>query len=152
MTYNNKKNLSFLKKWLLFSGLALLLVMMVMIFIEQYEILLSLSILLVISLIFNRVLNFSFVRIQLENNLLIIRHYSLFSVERDYQSIELPVSSLRYVVVKKYLFGLKWDLHLTVRLKQGLASYPPVCLSAIPSIDREKLVKLISGLAGARKA
>jgi hypothetical protein len=152
MIYNNKKPLLVLKKWLLFSGLGLLLVMIPMVIYEEFEILFSLAILLVVSLIFNRILNFSFVRILLENNLLIIRHYSLFSVERDYQSVEFPVASLRYVVVKKYLFGLKWDLHLTVRLKQGLASYPPICLSAIPSKDREKLVKLIAGLVGAGKA
>lgn len=152
MIYNNKKPLLVLKKWLLFSGLALLLVMIVMIFYEQFEILFSLAILLVVSLIFNRILNFSFVRILLENNLLIIRHYSLFSVERDYQSVEFPVASLRYVVVKKYLFGLKWDLHLTVRLKQGLASYPPICLSAIPSLEREKIVALLkSFVAPVRK-
>jgi hypothetical protein len=152
MIYNNKKPLLVLKKWLLFSGLALLLIMIVMIIYEQFEILFCLAILLVVSLIVNRILNFSFVRILLENNLLIIRHYSLFSLERDFQSVEFPVASLRYVVVKKYLFGLKWDLHLTVRLKQGLASYPPICLSAIPSGDREKLVRLISGLVGAGKA
>jgi hypothetical protein len=152
MIYNNKKPLAFLKKWLLFSGLALLLIMIIMIFLEQFEILLSLSIFLILMLIFNRMLNFSFVRIQLENSFLIIRHYSLFAVERNYESIEFPVASLRLVTVKKYLFGLKWDLHLTVKLKQGLASYPPICLSAIPFTDREKIIELMNSLIGSGKA
>ena len=151
MIYNNKKTLSFLKKWLLFSGLALLFAMTVVIFLQQFEILFSLAALLIVMLIFNRMLNFSFMRIQLENNFVIIRYYSLFAFERDYQSIEFPVASLRQVVVKKYLFGLKWDLHLTVKLKQGLASYPPVCLSAVPFSDREKLVELMNSLIGGRK-
>ncbi|MEI6274982.1 MAG: hypothetical protein WCP08_03280 [Prolixibacteraceae bacterium] len=146
MIYNNKKPLSFLKKWLLFSGLTLLMIMIATIFLEQFELLFSLSFLLIIALIFNRMLNFSFVRIQLENNYLIIRHYSLFAVERNYESVEFPVASLRHVTVKKYLFGLKWDLLLTVKLKQGLASYPPICLSAIPFADREKIVALIGSL------
>ena len=151
MIYNNKKTLSFLKKWLLFSGLALLFAMTVVIFLQQFEILFGLAALLIVMLVFNRILNFSFMRIQLENNFVIIRYYSLFAFERDYQSIEFPVASLRQVVVKKYLFGLKWDLHLTVKLKQGLASYPPVCLSAVPFSDREKLVELMNSLIGGRK-
>lgn len=152
MVYNNKKPLSNLKKCLLYSGLALLLVMIAMFFLEQFEILFSLSILLILTLIFNRMLNFSFVRIVLENNYLIIRHYSLFALERNYESIEFPVASLRYVTVKKYLLGLKWDLHLTVKLKQGLAKYPPVCLSAIPYPDRMQIVELMNKLIGSRKA
>ena len=152
MIYNNKKPISNLKKWLLFSGIVLLLAMTVAIFIQQFGILLCLAALLIVLLIFNRVLNFSFVRILLENNLVIIRYYSLFAFERDYQSIEFPVASLRQVVVKKYLFGLKWDLHLAVKLKQGLANYPPVCLSAIPLSDRIKLVELMHSLIGAGKA
>jgi hypothetical protein len=152
MIYNNKKPLSFLKKWLLFSGLALLLSMTVVIFLQQFEILFSLAALLIVILVLNRILNFSFMRIQLENNFVIIRYYSLFAFERDYQSIEFPVASLRQVMVKKYLFGLKWDLHLTVKLKQGLANYPPVCLSAVPFSDREKLVELMNSLIGMGKA
>ncbi len=151
MIYNNKKTLSFLKKWLLFSGLALLFAMTVVIFLQQFEILFSLAALLIVMLIFNRMLNFSFMRIQLENNFVIIRYYSLFAFERDYQSIEFPVASLRQVVVKKYLFGLKWDLHLIVKLKQGLANYPPISLSALPFSDREKLVELMNSLIGGRK-
>ena len=151
MIYNNKKTLSFLKKWLLFSGLALLFAMTVVIFLQQFEILFSLAALLIVMLIFNRMLNFSFMRIQLENNFVIIRYYSLFAFERDYQSIEFPVASLRQVVVKKYLFGLKWDLHLIVKLKQGLATYPPISLSALPFSDREKLVELMNSLIGGRK-
>jgi hypothetical protein len=151
MLYNNKKPLAFLKKWLMISGLALLIAMAAMIFIEQFEIMFGIAALLIAMLVFNRILNFSFVRIQLENNFLILRYYSLFAFERNYESIEFPVASLRYVVVKKYLLGLKWDLRLTVKLKQGLAVYPPVCLSAIPFGDREKIVELMKGLIGSGK-
>ncbi len=146
MVYNNKKHLTFLKKWLLYSGLTLLLAMTALYFSEQFEALLMLASLLVVMFILNRVLNFSFVRIQLENNILIIRHYSLFALERNYESVELPVASLRYAVVKKYIFGLKWDLHLTVKLKQGLAGYPPVCMSAIPFDERMRIVEMIQSL------
>jgi hypothetical protein len=53
---------------------------------------------------------------------------------------------LRQVKVKKYLFGLKWDLHLTVKLKQGMASYPAICLSAVPFKERRKIVETLKDL------
>jgi len=146
MRYNNKKFLSFLKKCLMFSGITLLLSMSAAIFFQRFDIVLILSFLLIALLVLDRILNFSFVRIQQENNRLIIRFYSLFTVERNYESIEFPVASLRYIKVKKYLFGLKWDLYLTVKLKQGMASYPAICLSAIPFRDRKILLEQFNNL------
>lgn len=146
MLYNNKKYLLFLKNSLMISGLLLLISMSAALFFQWFQLVFALSIVLVLMLILNRALNFSFVRIQQDSNKLMIRYYSLFAVERNYESIEFPVASLRHVTVRKYLLGLKWDLHLTVQLKQGLATYPPVCLSAIPYQDRKKLVYAIRDL------
>lgn len=123
-----------------------MIVISVTIWLEQYRIVVILGIFLLLMTILMRGLNFNFVRVQIENGKIIIRHYALYAVDRDYESIEFPVASLRHVRVKKYYLGLKWDLHLTVKLKQGLASYPPVCLSAVPSQERKKLVKAIIDL------
>ena len=103
------------------------------------------AVLLLMSLL-TRILNFNFVGIQIENEKIIIRYYALYAVDRSYESIEFPVGALRNVKVKKYLFGLKWDLHLDVKLKQGMASFPAVCLSAIPFRDRRELVDELKGL------
>jgi len=146
MIYTNKKYLSLLKKIQLFAGIVLLIAVTAGIWLERFLLVACLVALLMFFLIFVRILNYNFVRIQLENGRMIIRFYSLYSVERDYESIEFPVASLRHVTVKKYLFGLKWDLHLTVKLKEGLASYPPVCLTAVPSAERDRIVKMIKNL------
>ena len=146
MVYHNKAYLSMLKQVQLISGVAILLAISVTIWLEQYRIVVILGIFLLLMTLLARLLNFNFVRVQIENGKLIIRHYALYSVDRDYESIEFPIASLRHAKVKKYFFGLKWDLHLTVKLKQGLASYPPVCLSAVPLSDRKKIVNAISEL------
>lgn len=146
MIYHNKGYLSLIKRIQIISGVTLLIVISVTIWLEQYRIVVILGIFLLLMTILMRGLNFNFVRVQIENGKIIIRHYALYAVDRDYESIEFPVASLRHVRVKKYYFGLKWDLHLTVKLKQGLASYPPVCLSAVPSQERKKLVKAIIDL------
>jgi len=143
MLYNNKKYLAFLKNSLMISGLVLLLTMSVAVFFQRFEIVLVLACLLIAGLVLNRILNFNYVRFQLENNKVLIRYYALFSVDRSYESVEFPTVSLRQVKVKKYLFGLKWDLCLTVKLKQGMASYPAICLSAVPFGERKKIVEEI---------
>jgi len=152
MVYNNKKYLSFLKRVQLVAGVVLLLAITAAILLENFLMVAYLASGLVLLLVFMRLLNYNFVRLQLENGKLIIRYYPLYSVDRSYESVELPVVSLRYVAVKKYFLGLKWDLHLTVKLKQGLASYPPICLSAIPFPDRVKIVELMNSLIGSGKA
>ncbi|MEK7719450.1 MAG: hypothetical protein AAB347_07550 [Bacteroidota bacterium] len=143
MLYNNKKHLAFLKNSLMVSGLGLLLTMSVAVFFQRFEIVLVLACLLITGLVLNRILNFNYVRFQHENSKILIRHYALFSVDRSYESIEFPTISLRQVKIKKYLFGLKWDLYLTVKLKQGMASYPAICLSAVPFGERKKIVEEI---------
>ena len=75
-------------------GLILLSSMTATIFLQQFEILFILAIILVAALVLIRILNLSFVRIQHENNKLMIRFYSLFAVDRNYESIEFPVASL----------------------------------------------------------
>ena len=114
--------------------------MTVTILLEQFVVLLILGVLLILLLVLIRVLNFNFIRIQADTSKLIVRYYSLYSIDRSYESIEFPAGSLRRVKVKKYLFGLKWDLYLTVKLKQGMADYPAVCLSAVPGKERRRVL------------
>ncbi len=141
MLYNNKKHLAFLKNSLMISGLVLLLTMSVAIFFQQFEIVLVLACLLIAGLVLNRILNFNYVRFQLENSKVLIRYYALFSVDRSYESIDFPADSLRQVKVKEYVFGLECELYLTVKLKQGMASYPAICLSAFPFGERKQIVE-----------
>lgn len=129
------------------SGILLLIAMTAAIMLEKFILVLILGGVFIFALVLIRVMNFNFVRFQLENGKIIIRYYSLYAVERNYESIEFPVASLRHAKVKKYLFGLKWDLHLTVKLKQGIAIYPAVCLSAIPKGERRKIVDAICNLS-----
>ncbi len=143
MLYNNKKYLSILKRVHLISGILVLLAMTVFILLEQFKLVILLGSIFILSLVFIRALNLNFIRFQLENNRIIIRYYSLYAVDRSYESIEFPVASLRQAKVKKYFFGHKWDLFLIVQLKQGIATYPVVCLSAIPSRERVKIVELL---------
>ncbi len=140
MVYSNKNSVAKLKNALLVAGLILLVAATVFIFLEEFVIVAIIAGVFLMALLLIALMNFQYIRIMDENNRLIIRYYSVFAVSREYQSIEFPIGSLRNVEVQKFFFGLKWDVLFSVRLKQGIAEYPPVCFSAVPMKDRKRLI------------
>lgn len=140
MEFSNKEGVRKLRIVLLIFGIIWLMVMVVFIFLEMFTGLAILAGLFLVIALLIALMNFQYVRIAVTNNKLIVRYYSVFSVERIFQVIEFPVDQLRNVEVHKYFFGLKWNLKLTIRVQKGLADYPPVSLSGIPFHQRSKLV------------
>ena len=141
MVYNNNEHVKKLKNRIIITGLLTLIIMTILIFIEQFVPLAILAGAFALGLGFIAILNFQSIRIMEEKNKLILRYYTVFSIDRAYQSIEIPYEHLRKVEVFKLLFGLKWDLRFTVRIRHGLADYPPVSLSAVPLKDRKKVIE-----------
>ena len=60
-----------------------------------------------------------------------VNHYSVSSVVRSYQSIELPLNKLKEFHITRSFFGLKKKLIISVDSKFGLADYPYVSISAL---------------------
>jgi len=146
MVYNNNDNVKRLKIWFLITGLFCLIAMTVLIFIEEFVILAIVAGVFLLGVVIVAIFNFQFIRIIEEKNKLILRYYSIFSINRNYQSIEIPTEHLRKVEIFKVFFGLKWDLRITVRIRQGIAEYPLVSLSAIPFKDRNKIINHLKSL------
>jgi len=141
MVYNNNAHVKKLKNRMMITGLLMLITMTVLIFIEQFIPLAILAGAFALVLGFVAILNFQSIRIMEEKNKLILRYYTIFSIDRAYQSIEIPYEHLRKVELFKHLFGFKWDLRFTVRIRQGIADYPPVSFSAVPPKDRKRVVE-----------
>lgn len=146
MVYNNNKNVKRLKTWLMITGLFCLITMTILILVEKFILLGIVAGVFLLVVFIVIILNFQYIRIMEEKNKFILRYYSIFSFNRTYQSIEIPIEHLRKVEIFKVLFGLKWDLKLTVRIRQGIADYPLVSLSAVPSKDRKKIIMHLKSL------
>lgn len=140
MVFSNKEGVRRLRLFLLFIGICGLMTMLVLIFLEMFTALAILAGLFLVIAIAIAILNFQYVRIMVEKNKLIVRYYSIFSVDRMFRMFEFRVDQLRNIEVHKNLLGLKWDIIFTIRVPQGLADYPRVSLSAIPFSKRSKLV------------
>lgn len=140
MLYSNEASVKILKTVIMIAGFLCIIAMTVLIFFQQFMILAVLTGFFLTGLIIVSVLNFQYIHIGEKGNKLIIRFYSVFSVDRNYQSIEIPIEHLRQIKVNKLFLGLKWDLKFIVRIRQGIAEYPPLSLSAVSFKDRKDLV------------
>ncbi len=140
MNFNNKAGVKRIRITLLIIGICWLLGMSVLIFMEKFTALAILAGLFFVFALLIALLNFQFVKITLANNRLIVRYYSVFSVDRLFQMFDFPVGQLHNVEVNKHFMGLKWTVRFTVRVQKGLADYPPVSFTAIPFHKRSELV------------
>jgi hypothetical protein len=151
MDFSNKEVVKNIRMALLMIGVCWLLTMVALLFVQMFATLAFLAILFFVVAIVIAILNFQYVRIIVEKNKLIVRYYSIFSVDRTFQMFEFRVDQLRNIEVHDNLLGLKLDIIFTIRVQKGLANYPRVSFSAIPFSERYKLVtalkKLIPGNA-----
>jgi hypothetical protein len=146
MVFNNKEGIRKLRLYLLLIGTSWLLVMIVLVFLEMFTALAILACVFLFVAMIIAILNFQYVSIIVEKNKLIVRYYSVFSVDRSFQMFDFRVDQLRNVEVFKNFLGLKWDIVFTIRVQKGLADYPRVSLSAIPFGKRSKLVEELKKL------
>uniref|UniRef100_UPI003217EAC7 hypothetical protein n=1 Tax=uncultured Draconibacterium sp. TaxID=1573823 RepID=UPI003217EAC7 len=86
-----------------------------------------------------------------EKNKIILRYYKAVGFgQKEFNSIEFPMSILQNAHFENSIFGKLSDLTLVVKTKRGVAEYPSVSLSAVPLADRkrirESLIKIINSL------
>jgi len=140
MFYSNHNSVKIIKLLLTITGLVCIAIMAVLIFIQQFLFLLIFTGAFILGLLVIAILDFQYIRITEEKKKLILQYFSIFSANRSYRTIEFPIEFLRKVNVTRSFWGFKQSLLLTVRIREGIADYPPVSLSAVPLKDRKELI------------
>jgi len=140
MDFSNREGVRKLRMALLIIGACLLLIMMVLVFMGMFTALAILAGMFLTAALVIVLLNFQYLRIMADKNNMIVRYYSIFSVDRMFLMFEFPVDMLRNVEVKKHFLGLICNIRFTVVVRKGLADYPWVSLSSIPFRERSKLI------------
>lgn len=146
MDFSNRDGVKKIRMGLLVIGICWLITMIAFLLMEMFTTLATLAVVFLVVIMVIAILNFQYVRIMVDKNKLIVRYYSIFSVDRMFQMFEFRVDQLRNIEVYKNLLGLKMDIVFTIRMQKGLANYPRVSLSAIPFGKRSKLVKELEKL------
>lgn len=75
-----------------------------------------------------------------ENNKIIFRYFKLIPTALDHRSIEIPQKFfLKYQLQKSFL-GLREDIILIVKTRDGISKYPPVSLSILNDAQRQAIL------------
>lgn len=74
-----------------------------------------------------------------EGGKIILRYYSLRTINSGYKSIEIPKKNFVKYHIERSFFNLKEKLILYQRMQKGLAKYPPVSISALKLEERDRL-------------
>ncbi len=103
--------------------------------------------LFIVTLAFVGLLGFQYLRINIEQETIVIRYYSIFAFDRSFSMVEIPVDKLHSVEVRNTLLGLKPEFRLSVKVAEGIADYPWISLSAVPRKVNSRLITALKNLA-----
>jgi len=91
---------------------------------------------------------FYYLEISIENNsILVIKHFNIFPLLRNFNLYKIPIKSLHKVKVKNYIFGVFTFISLYEKSQKGISRYPRIGLSAISRQQRKELIELFKKLS-----
>ena len=93
------------------------------------------------------VLNYQYIFFTDEGNILVFRYYSTGLVTGNKNSVEIEKRSFSGFTIDKSLFGLIQSITLYQRMKEGVAKYPPIHISALKPREREEIIKTLTSYA-----
>lgn len=88
-------------------------------------------------------LNFQYIYFSDHGEKIVLRYYSLRPMQNLKNSIEIPKSNFVRFEILPSIFNLKPSVILYAKSKNSIAKYPPVCLSALTSSERKKLIQAL---------
>lgn len=72
-----------------------------------------------------------------------VNYYSVFTVARSYQSVEMTLYQLKDYQIRRTFLGLKKELVLSVESRFGLADYPPISISILNKTELLRIKKVL---------
>jgi hypothetical protein len=89
-------------------------------------------------------LNYQYINYSDDGEKIIFRYFSAGMIGGRKNSVEISKFSFSGYEVEKKFFGLIISIILFQRFKEGVAKYPPVYISALTRIEREKVFRSLN--------
>jgi len=96
---------------------------------------------------FPYLLNYQYIYFSDEGETIIFRYFTAGLFEGKKNSIEINKKTFSGFALEKKFFGLVQSVTLYQKLRQGIATYPPVYISSLKRDDRAKALKSIGSYA-----
>ena len=103
--------------------------------------------LFVLYLIYRINLKYHFIIYNDEEEKIVLRYYPLSSFKTKFISIEIPYNELYKIEVQKKFFNFREELIIFQVIKEGVAKYKPIPLSALTKKEKEKLLAALNKFA-----
>lgn len=98
-------------------------------------------------ILFPVILKYQYVFYSDEGNDIVLRYFSTGVVAGNKNSVEINKRAFTGFRIEKELFGTVQRLVLFQRLKEGVAKYPPIYLSALSRSQKQKLISSLTSYA-----
>jgi hypothetical protein len=92
-------------------------------------------------------LNYQYIYFSDDGDTIIFRYYSASLFEGKKNSVEIGKKTFSGFTLDKKLFGLVQSITLYQRLKEGIAKYPPIFISALKSQDKDSILRSLNSYA-----
>ena len=89
-------------------------------------------------------LNYQYVTYSDEGDTIIFRYFTSGIVGGKKNSVEIDKRTFAGYKTEKKLFGLIWSITLYQHLREGVAKYPPIYISALNKEERSKIFRSLN--------
>jgi hypothetical protein len=90
------------------------------------------------------IMNYQYIYFSDEGSLITFRYYSTGFFPGNKNSVEIEKKSFSGFTFDKQLFGLVQNIILYQKLKEGIAKYPPINISALTQKDKESILESLA--------
>ncbi len=149
MILNTKQKANSVKfRFLLFAFITIILVAVLFLtdFVKQKEIPIGVLILGVLIYIFYMIKKYNYIQYNDEGDKIILRYFNLIPSTLDHHSIEIPKKLFVGYEIKSSFFGMRDEVILVQKTKNGTAKYPAVSISILSNAEKQQLKKSLSKL------
>lgn len=93
------------------------------------------------------ILNYQYIYFSDEGESIIFRYYSAGLITGNKNSVEINKRTFSGFTIDKKFFGLVESITLYQRLREGIAKYPPIFLSALKKTDKDRIIRSLNSSA-----
>jgi len=97
-------------------------------------------------------LNYQYIYFSDDGDMIIFRYYSAGFTEGKKNSVEIGKKTFSGFTLDKRFFGLIQCITLYQRMKEGVAKYPPIYISALKRQDKDSILESLNSYAPRIKA
>jgi hypothetical protein len=92
-------------------------------------------------------LNYQYIYFSDDGNNIVFRYFTAGIFGGKKNSVEISKKAFSGYKLEKKLFGLNQSIILYTQLKQGIAKYPPIYISALSKAEKNKVMRVLNTFA-----